>query len=166
MTYHQPHSSFRLPSIFHVVIPDKVPRAVSLVNFSKYGEADWDVLPKSAFPEQKIGEEHTKVAVPSNSIIRRAEECAPNHRRRVPAAPFYLSYDAFLFAIRGPLEYRNLGLADGPNLVVSYTIGRNEDRVFGIVRNEIQIHACASSLSERNVSPVSKSANGPHRNYH
>jgi hypothetical protein len=121
------------------------------VIFSKYEqEADWDVLPEPAFPEQKIGEEHTKAAAPSNSIFRRAQECTPNHRRRVPAAPFYLSYDAFLFAIRGPLEYRNLGLADGPNLVMSNTVGRNEDRVFRIVRNEIQIH---SSLSEEMYHP-------------
>lgn len=56
---------------------------------------------------------------------------------------------------------------NGPNLVMSNTVGRYEDGVFGIVRNEIQIHVCANSLSEGMYHRIQvfKSVNGLHRNY-
>ncbi len=109
---------------------------------------DDDVPSKAGFLEQKMGEEHARpAAVYSNSIFRRAKERAFDYRRSIPIAPLYLCYDAFLFAIRGSLEHRDL--TGGPNFVMGDAIGRYENRVLGIVRDKIEIHLWARSSNER-----------------
>ena len=84
-----------------------------------------------------MGEQHASAAVHPD-IFRRAKKRASDYRRSIPLAPFYLCYDAFLFTVGGSLEHRNL--ADGPNFVMGDAIGRYENRMFGIVRDKIEIH--------------------------